>query len=767
MKLFDPKFYKSAYDDLKGLDVQSLKLHYLNYGHDENRLPSMNYFEQLYGVKKSNQTIKELVKIHTDYISKSNITLDPPGNKHMFDGKYYRETYPDVVAAGFNTSELALKHWLSYGQNEGRAPHAKKHLNVFDTKYKNWQITGDNLIVDTAKNKADHYGTHYFGWNGVMNGLYLNFSEQLVESKRYKHTIYFDPWLEKLTTWGKDRQNDYCTMNTIIDNDVKLITFTHNPPFEEWESTYKENTPETLNDLYNHINSNKNNFNGLLIQHTDHSLISNSIYYESCDSRLLDKCLYIYTVSREHKKYLTSPKIQKKYPYLKDKVLSINHPITDKIDTRFNFNLYKNSTSKKIYHIGWWMRNLKTFNDIKLPSCIEKTVLVKHDFNCFTDIIKPAMGNVNFASHLSNDEYIKVFEENILYMDPFDVTASNLLLECIRCETPVLLRRHPAFEQYIGYTYPMFFDTMSDIEQLTTTQFNTLVKKTHLYLKNLDKTHISQQTFNQKICYDLKKLEHSDKQTQLSWITSLYKADEYIDDLCNDFLNQNSRYPKELEWIIVNITGSHNEETEQKIINLNEQYPNINVINISKAQDPGIYKCWEIGIKSANGKYVTNANLDDRHDTNFSIKMIDYLENTPTVDITFAPVYTSDNYHQSFDDVNNKNNIWFTEYGIGQPLSTSDFWNKKTNESCNPCHSSPVWRRDIHDIVGYFEESIYGSIADWVLWLKCIDYNLNIAKCSNEPLAFYYINKSSYGRVKKIANKTQLIATRYNFSKDV
>jgi len=314
----------------------------------------------------------------------------------------------------------------------------------------------------------------------------------------------------------------------------------------------------------------------------------------------------------------------------------------------------------------------------------------------------------------------------------------------------------------------MFFDNVSDIEKLTAIQFDTLVKKTHSYLKKIDKTHISQQTFNQKICYDLKKLEKDTSPVKLSWITSLHNADKYFDDYCKDFINQNSRYPNELELVIVNIQDSHSKKVQEKIAQFGKEHPNVKILNIQKKDDPGLYKCWEIAIEKSTGKYITNANLDDKHNPDFSIKMIDFLEKSPAVDITFAPVHASDKYMATY----NKSYLealepWFVGYEIGRPLHISEFWDIESNDTHNPCHSSPVWRRDIHTIVGYFDENSYGSVADYALWLKCIESNLNIACGYNKPLSYYYINNKSYGRVAITDTKKQNLLNAYNFSKNV
>jgi len=765
----DRDFYIRAYPDIVsgGFNTPSKAAqHYYKYGEKENRLMSREHFYNLNpefdsktyrllnGISHHISDDRLLVHAHESGENLIKYTL-----KNSFDAEYYMYNNPDVTAAGFDTPQLAYAHYIKYGRHEGRVC-----INTGKSIQKNWEITGENIIL--SPHGGSWYGTHYFGWKGTMHHLHEELIDRGYDKLTYKNTLYFNPWLEELTTWGRDMVTNRWVMDSIIDNDIKLITFVHNPPFEQWETIYKRSTPKSIDELSNQVKTTPGNFNGLLVQHALPELISNDTYYKNCDFRLMQKAEYIYTVSRNHKKYLTRPDILKKFPFLKNKIVSVNHPITDDIKTRFDIKQYKQSKNKQIYHIGWWMRNLKSFNDIKIPGNIHKRLLVKKDFSNLTDIIKSSMYNVELIKHLANDEYIKIFEKNILYMDAFDVTASNLLLECIRCETPVLLNRHPSFEQYIGIDYPMFYDNVKDIESLTSDQFTSLVERTNKYLHNLDKSHVSQQTFNQKILYDLKKLEKKSESVMLSWVTSLYKADEYFDDLCEDFKNQNSKYPDELEWVIVSVKDSHSKKTQKKIADLEKNHHNIRIINITKKEDPGIYKCWELGIKKSTGLYITNANLDDRHDPDFSRYMIDFLSNSPATDIAFAPVVAGKSYVKKYNEhVKKHNDMWFNEYSVGQPLHIENFWNCNSNNTCNPCHSAPVWRREIHEIVGYFDEKKYGSIADWALWLRCIDSNLNIAKSWEGPLSYYRIVDNSYGRTKTDNGKKQALIKQYKFNR--
>lgn len=133
MNLFDPKFYSEIYKDLKGLTDLKLMRHYLKYGHQEDRLPSAKYFETLYptvdlpGHMKKHKVSKSAAMLQ---IHQSSIPPEGKSEEQKFDAEYYMQQYPDVVAAGFYTPELALQHWLSHGQAEGRVGFDKKQKLV-------------------------------------------------------------------------------------------------------------------------------------------------------------------------------------------------------------------------------------------------------------------------------------------------------------------------------------------------------------------------------------------------------------------------------------------------------------------------------------------------------------------------------------------------------------------------------------------------------------------------------------------------------------
>ena len=93
----------------------------------------------------------------------------------------------------------------------------------------------------------------------------------------------------------------------------------------------------------------------------------------------------------------------------------------------------------------------------------------------------------------------------------------------------------------------------------------------------------------------------------VSALVSTYNSEKFIEGRIVDLLEQSiSKY---LQIVIINSGSTQNED---KIIkSFTESYSNITYLKTKERES--IYKAWNRGIKVANGKYITNANTDDRN----------------------------------------------------------------------------------------------------------------------------------------------------------
>ena len=90
------------------------------------------------------------------------------------------------------------------------------------------------------------------------------------------------------------------------------------------------------------------------------------------------------------------------------------------------------------------------------------------------------------------DEYDNFLDKNIVFIDLIDSAANNTVLECIVRNTPVLLNRTAGAVEYLGREYPLYFDSLDDVERLVSREN---IERAHMYLKNLDKSRFTLETY--------------------------------------------------------------------------------------------------------------------------------------------------------------------------------------------------------------------------------------------------------------------------------
>lgn len=191
------------------------------------------------------------------------------------------------------------------------------------------------------------------------------------------------------------------------------------------------------------------------------------------------------------------------------KIYSIKFPIPDGVLT-FDLNSFTENQNKKIISLGKNMRRVTSIYrlDTHLPKIWLSGQPNKN--SVLPKVIKEArmlgLKNLNlnsvelYYSH-NHSEFDDLLRKNIILLDIFDASANNSVVECIAGNTPFFCRKHPATEQYLGNDYPMFFDDLSFVESFINndTELNNLYEKTYKYMKNIDKSDLSLNSFAKSI----------------------------------------------------------------------------------------------------------------------------------------------------------------------------------------------------------------------------------------------------------------------------
>lgn len=208
----------------------------------------------------------------------------------------------------------------------------------------------------------------------------------------------------------------------------------------------------------------------------------------------------------------------------------------------------------------------------------------------------------------------------------------------------------------------------------------------------------------------------------LAIVASLYKGSKYIHSFMENITEQTVF--NECELILIDANSPENEyEIVKKYVQL---FPNIRYIKLDKKI--GIYDAWNMAIKESNSVFITNANVDDVHRKDaFEIK-INALKSYPKIDVVYTDVFYSFMENLSFKAIASANlkTNFTSEATIFNLLN------------CNFLHNSPMWRRSLHEKIGYFDNQ-YKSAGDWEFWLRAA-YEKHLFMKIDDIVTAYYNN---------------------------
>jgi hypothetical protein len=163
------------------------------------------------------------------------------------------------------------------------------------------------------------------------------------------------------------------------------------------------------------------------------------------------------------------------------------HP-TSTPDVKFKLQKFANNRNKKLLMTGHWLRDFESFDQLKSP-LYPKFWLECGDF----DHNNLTFNSVTKLKRVNNNEYDNILSENIIFLDFYDTSANNALLECICRNTPVLIRKLPAVQEYLGENYPLYFENLIEAEQKLLNIQNII--NAYNYLVKMDKTKFSYNYF--------------------------------------------------------------------------------------------------------------------------------------------------------------------------------------------------------------------------------------------------------------------------------
>lgn len=168
---------------------------------------------------------------------------------------------------------------------------------------------------------------------------------------------------------------------------------------------------------------------------------------------------------------------------------------------------YLANTDKELLQIGWYLRNTRAIHQLpQLEGHRKVRLLVKaHWISGYDERVRThwelsgkrkEIGFVVDRPYVGHEQYDELLSRNIVFMEVFDASANNVVVECIARNTPLIVNRHPAVVEYLTEDYPLFFDDLADVPQLLDDES---ILAAHRYLLALDKSCFSGAYFRESI----------------------------------------------------------------------------------------------------------------------------------------------------------------------------------------------------------------------------------------------------------------------------
>ena len=187
---------------------------------------------------------------------------------------------------------------------------------------------------------------------------------------------------------------------------------------------------------------------------------------------------------------------------------------------------------------------------------------------------------------------------------------------------------------------------------------------------------------------------------RVSVLVSTYKSERFIRGCLEDLEAQT--IADQIEIIVVD---SGSPENERAIVEeFQGRYPNIRYLRTEQRET--VYGAWNRAIQMARGKYLTNANTDDRHRKDALETLAGALEQNSEFCLAYADCLITRTENETFETAHVVNRFAWLDFNPAELLFKGCFVGPQ-----------PLWRRDVHDEHGLFDAE-FVSAGDYEFWLR-------------------------------------------------
>jgi len=203
----------------------------------------------------------------------------------------------------------------------------------------------------------------------------------------------------------------------------------------------------------------------------------------------LKSCRGIFVMSDYLKQWLRQqPEIPLDLP-----ISVVFHPSELDTDTpTWTWEKYTSNPDKSIIQVGYWLRIMKSIAELEVPRGFVKKWMYgnSHALDCLDQELAHSrnraavedlfLNTVQIVDHIDNQQYDIELSKNIVFLEMYDSSCNNAVIECILRRTPVLVNKLPAVIEYLGTDYPFYFESLQEASWKLSQPM--LINKTHQYL---------------------------------------------------------------------------------------------------------------------------------------------------------------------------------------------------------------------------------------------------------------------------------------------
>ena len=205
----------------------------------------------------------------------------------------------------------------------------------------------------------------------------------------------------------------------------------------------------------------------------------------------------------------------------------------------------------------------------------------------------------------------------------------------------------------------------------------------------------------------------------LGLFCTVYKGERFIKEYLNNLISQSI-----FEKVNFYILDCASPESESEIVKDYLRFSNIKYRRLD--EDPGLYAGWNICVDWCTEKYIGNWNIDDRKTPWSTEVLLNSLLADDSLDLVYGKTLVTTKENDSWDTCKSKDVY---------PCLPHSFENLLKN---NSPHCMPIWKRNLHERFGYFNEE-YMTASDTDMWLRACKGGAKM-QFINEVVGLYYEN---------------------------